>query len=134
MRYKDGAGVIVVRNYEDDLEVLLLLNHDGTWDLPKGGMEPGESPFDCAVRETFEETSIDDLEFAWGTQPIVSDNLNFYIARSEKDPVIRLNPVYGIYEHVVGVWVDPTNAIDLLPDFLKPFMTAAISRLRNAKN
>lgn len=134
MRYKDGAGVIVVRNYEDDLEVLLLLNHDGTWDLPKGGMEPGESPFDCAVRETFEETSIDDLEFSWGTQPIVSDNLNFYIARSEKDPVIRLNPVYGIYEHVVGVWVDPTNAIDLLPDFLKPFMAAAISRLRNTKN
>jgi len=133
MRYKDGAGVIVIRDFLDGQKALLLLNHDGTWDLPKGGMEPGEAPFDCAVRETFEEASIDDLTFDWGTQPIVSENLYFYIARSSQDPVIRVNPVHGNYEHIQGIWIDPENAVDLLPDFLKPFMSLAISRLRATK-
>lgn len=134
MRYQDGAGVIVVRGSDENAVVLLLLNHDGTWDLPKGGMEPGENPIDCAIRETFEEASIDDLTFDWGTDPMVSENLYFYIARSEKDPVIRTNPVHGNYEHMMGVWVNPSNAVDMLPDFLKPFMMTAISRLSRVKD
>ncbi len=30
----------------------------GLWDLPGGGREPGETPVDCAIRETGEETGV----------------------------------------------------------------------------
>lgn len=30
----------------------------GRWNLPGGGIEPGESPFEAAMRETREETSL----------------------------------------------------------------------------
>lgn len=39
----------------------LVCHATGTthWDFPKGGIEPGESPLDCAIRETLEETGLD---------------------------------------------------------------------------
>ncbi|MFJ4779276.1 NUDIX domain-containing protein [Streptomyces sp. NPDC088762] len=52
-----AASTIVV---DDDGRVLLQRRTDnGTWALPGGKMELGESIGDCAVRETFEETGIE---------------------------------------------------------------------------
>ena len=50
------AGLI----YDDAGRVLLMCrSDDGTWDLPAGGIEPGESPRDAVVREVAEETGLD---------------------------------------------------------------------------
>ena len=44
---------------DDDGRVLLIRrSDDGTWALPAGMMELGESLRDCAVREVFEETGL----------------------------------------------------------------------------
>ena len=49
----------------DDKPGLMWANH---WDLPGGGHEPGETPLQCALRETWEELSliIDPALVEWG--------------------------------------------------------------------
>ncbi len=51
-----SANVIVVNN---QAEILLIRRTDnGNWAVPGGGIDPGESITDTAVRETLEETGI----------------------------------------------------------------------------
>jgi 8-oxo-dGTP pyrophosphatase MutT (NUDIX family) len=45
--------------FNEEGKVLLTRRLDnGQWCLPSGGMEPGESPSETAVREVFEETGL----------------------------------------------------------------------------
>jgi 8-oxo-dGTP pyrophosphatase MutT (NUDIX family) len=44
---------------DDDRRVLLLLRPDNDlWTIPTGGLKPGESASQCAVRECYEETGL----------------------------------------------------------------------------
>lgn len=52
-----SAGGVVFRR-EPELQVLMILDGYGRWTFPKGGVEPGESPEQAAVREIEEETGI----------------------------------------------------------------------------
>jgi len=48
----DGSNrACVVRQYRHGVEDLL-------WEIPAGKLDPGEAPFDCAVRELAEETGV----------------------------------------------------------------------------
>jgi 8-oxo-dGTP pyrophosphatase MutT (NUDIX family) len=48
----DGSGrVCFVRQYRHGIE-------DFLWEIPAGKLDPGEAPFDCAVRELAEETGV----------------------------------------------------------------------------
>ena len=53
---KDGDVLLMLRNKEPNL---------GLWVGPGGNLEPGESPYDCAKRELYEETGLEvnDLYF-----------------------------------------------------------------------
>ena len=51
-----SCGVVILNPWRE-----LLLCHvtgQGHWDLPKGGMDPGETPLQTALRETREETGL----------------------------------------------------------------------------
>jgi mutator protein MutT len=54
-----SAGVdAIVRNERG--EILLIRRSDGgTWDLPGGAVEPGETPSEALIREAREETGLD---------------------------------------------------------------------------
>lgn len=54
---KIGGGAAIF----DDAGRILLVERadDGTWGLPSGYVDPGESPAETAVRETREETGLD---------------------------------------------------------------------------
>jgi 8-oxo-dGTP pyrophosphatase MutT (NUDIX family) len=55
-RQRLSCGVLIV-NAEREL-LLCHVTGQNHWDLPKGGMAPGESPLATALRETEEETSL----------------------------------------------------------------------------
>jgi|SRR5690606_27188541 8-oxo-dGTP pyrophosphatase MutT (NUDIX family) len=52
--YPNGKSVPTHRKY-----ILLVQTYNGKWGPPKGTIENNESSFQCAVRETREETGID---------------------------------------------------------------------------
>lgn len=66
-RQKESAGLLMYRHRDGDLEVLLAhpggpywtTRDDGAWTIPKGGINPEETPFESAVREFREETGFE---------------------------------------------------------------------------
>lgn len=129
-KYPVGSGMIVCRDFGDlGIKVLVLKCFDGSWDLPKGRLDPDETLFECAVRETFEETNISKITFPWNQACIKLQNLTFYICLTQENPQIFPNPVYGNYEHESAWWVDPLDSLEILPKFLTPAMKWAIDTI-----
>lgn len=55
--FTTGAFAII---FDDEKRVLLCHRRDmDAWNLPGGGLEPGELPTECVVREVREETGLD---------------------------------------------------------------------------
>lgn len=50
------AVAVVVRDSRG--YILIHQRHDGTWSLPAGAIEPGETPAQAVVRKTLEETRL----------------------------------------------------------------------------
>ena len=57
-----SAGGVVVKGSGDGLRVAVMQSRDGTWVLPKGGIEAGESPEEAAQREIAEEIGLTGAE------------------------------------------------------------------------
>lgn len=51
-----SCGFLIVRG--DPVGEFLLMRHADRWDLPKGHVDAGETPMQCALRELCEETGI----------------------------------------------------------------------------
>lgn len=116
-----SAGVVVLHRIGDHYNYLLLRAYD-YWDFPKGMVEPGESPFACAIREVTEETTITDLRFRWGriyreTPPYNHGRkvARYYIAETRQiDIDLPVNPLLGHPEHNAYCWVNRQQAWALL--------------------
>ena len=54
----EAAGGLVYNNKKE----ILFIYRNSKWDLPKGGLNKGESYEDAAIREVEEETGVKDLE------------------------------------------------------------------------
>ena len=53
-----SAGGVVFRRAGDEVQILVLQHEGGKWMLPKGTIEPGETPEAVALREVAEETGL----------------------------------------------------------------------------
>ena len=53
-----SAGGVAFRQTTAGVQIALCCTHSGYWVLPKGGIEPGESAEETAVREVMEETGL----------------------------------------------------------------------------
>ena len=114
-----GAGIVVVRQFDDGWRVLGLILGDFI-DIPKGVIEDGEKPFQAALRETLEESGIDQLNFAWGTQSAMVGRLTTYVASTTQDPKIDQNPETGIYEHQGFAWLSWEEMLNDAYPYLRP--------------
>ncbi len=120
--------MVVVRPTDRGWRFLLLraFNH---WDFPKGMVEPGESPLAAAIREVREESTIADLDFAWGelsteTGPYSrGKTARYYIACTHTPQVVLpVNPQLGRAEHSEFRWVDFEEACALVSPRLLPVL------------
>lgn len=126
-----SCGAVVVRETGDGLRFLLLRAFDH-WDFPKGILEKGESPLEAAQREIKEETTLCDLEFAWGeiymeTGPYSrGKTARYYIARTTCEEIdLPVNPQIGRAEHVEFRWVDFDEAMKLTSPRVRPVINWA---------
>lgn len=116
-----SAGVVVLRRFPEGWRCLVLRAYRN-WDFPKGMVEDDESPRDAAVREVWEETSLEDLRFHWGeeyreTLPYAGQKVSrYYLAESPRGEVkLRTSDELGRPEHDEFRWVSFDSAEDVLP-------------------
>lgn len=60
--YRHGVGMMV---FNDPKEIFMGRRLDfpqGAWQLPQGGLNPGEDPIKAALRELYEETGMETVE------------------------------------------------------------------------
>lgn len=120
-----SAGVVVVR-FMDHTPHYLLLRAFRSWDFPKGLVEPGEMPFQAAIREVREETGLVDLAFRWGevcceTPPYGQGKVaRYYLAESPRGEVhLPISPELGRPEHHEFRWLPYAEARVLLAPRLR---------------
>jgi len=122
---KHRAGVIILKRYADCCRLLGLRIY-GSFDLPKGGIDPGEGIFAGALRETQEECGITDLKFEWGYDFCQVRNVTLFLATTTQSPVIKPNPQTGEFEHHAARWL----TLDQAEHALHPYLRSVVSWVR----
>lgn len=132
----DGAGIIIVRDFDGEWKVLGLEDPDGGMDFAKGHAEVDEEPMETAFRETEEEASLSegDLSFEWGEDPIIIDgHLFLYLASTAADPQIARNPETGKLEHKNIQWLSFDEMSKQALYYLKPGVSWAREKILNGE-
>lgn len=145
-----AKGIVIL----DNKKILILriqngCGGEGKWDLPGGGIEPGESPEDALIREVKEET---DLRIIPGS--IVSLNITKKFIVPENgirakwkfyrckvfDGNIILHPSHwkklqGQSEHNDARWVSDPRELDTIQmaDQMKSVLKSELQRLWNRR-
>ena len=55
--YRPNVGIMIIDNNKN-IFVAASDNPKNFWQMPQGGIDANEKPFDAALREAFEETGI----------------------------------------------------------------------------
>lgn len=127
----DGAGIVVVRNFDGEWRVLALIDKHGM-DVPKGHKDGDETPMETALRETEEETKLSkaDLTFEWGEDPLVIDgHLVMFLASTESEAFIPHNPKTGRIEHRGVQWLTFDQMMNQVLNFLTPAIVWAQNKI-----
>ncbi len=138
-----GAGFVIffdnrgnlVKEKEKEILYLTLTDFKGKYDFPKGAVDPFEKSFDCAIRETYEETKLKhgkNFQIYENQRQNFSKGLVMYLASYNLDfkdihdvidlrKHVQLLPNFktGVVEHTDFDWLTYEQAIVKLPNFLK---------------
>lgn len=97
-------------------QVLVLKRGDGSWGMPGGWADVGESPFETAERETFEETGLKVKPVGYiavtyktpKTYPGFASQVNICVA---VEPVSDDQKVTLSHEHSDYMWIDSIDQV-----------------------
>jgi len=120
-----SAGIVPFKNTSVG-RLFLILRAYHHWDFPKGRMERNENPFQAAIRELEEETSLHEVSFPYGydfyeTEPYSLGKIaRYYLGEIKKgDVFLPISKELGRPEHHEYRWVDAEEARVLLPQRLQ---------------
>ena len=116
MKDQQSAGVVLFRKDSTEKKFLLLNYPLGHWDFVKGKIESGETFNQTVIRETKEETGIDDLDFLEGFESdikydfqyegeAIRKKVTFFLAETRTEK-IKISD-----EHLGYVWVNYDEAL-----------------------
>lgn len=123
---RKSCGVLVYRDVDSVREYLLVLQSGGSWSIPKGHMEAGESEEETALRELFEETGLTTAPDAgkravteYPLSPFGRKQLVIFTGKAEGSLKLRAGEIRA------SVWV----TAEKLKTYLYPNTAAACERL-----
>ena len=112
-----SAGIVIFRKENSKNLFLLLRYPSGHWDFVKGKMEKDESTHETAVRETKEETGIEDVSFLENFEKWIDYNFQYQGELVQKKVVFFLaetktKEIEISHEHLDYIWMDYNTAME----------------------
>jgi len=133
-----SAGIVIFRKENSKNLFLLLRYPSGHWDFVKGKMEKDESTHETAVRETKEETGIEDISFLENFEEWIDYNFQYQGELVQKKVVFFLaetktKEIEISHEHLDYIWMDYNTAMEKTTfDNAKTVLTRAQALLTKA--
>ena len=128
-----ASGFIIFRNYNNHPQVLGLValpkhrkRSKGKYDVPKGRIDEGETAFEAAKRECFEESGLTDLRLI-SANAITKGPMSLWVAevQPEEDIILSKNPFTGEVEHESYEWLSIKDIKKNCLNYLRPFIVEA---------
>jgi 8-oxo-dGTP pyrophosphatase MutT (NUDIX family) len=133
-----SAGIVIFRKENSKNLFLLLRYPSGHWDFVKGKMEKDESTHETAIRETKEETGIEDVSFLENFEEWIDYNFQYQGELVQKKVVFFLaetktKEIEISHEHLDYIWMDYNTAMEKTTfDNAKTVLTRAQALLTKA--
>jgi len=116
-----AAGLLLRAQAHEDPRYLLVLrhprsHHGGTWGVPGGALQPGESPLTGALRETVEELGPLPMELPGTPAPAlqyVDDHISWSYTTLVIDVPAVFEPAAANWETADWRWVSARQALSL---------------------
>ena len=128
-----GSGFVLFRFFPDGVRFLGLVGPEfhqkrcsGTYDIPKGVIDAGETPYQTAIREAEEEAGYKITPNSVMAGPFKDSYLTIWLAQVYDEPIITPNPHTGIIEHEGYEWLKPEELLGDCYDYLRPTVEWAI--------
>ena len=126
-----AAGFIIYKIKKGNVKVLGLKalpefrnRTGGTYDIPKGRIDPGESQLEAAHRELLEETGLR-VKRILTQGPILESQLAVWVAEVDESCEVKIitNPVTGSTEHEGYEWMHIDKLQTTCLGYLEPIIT-----------